>query len=126
MQSGIFVVSHICPSDAVRAVLPAMIVSRAAAGLPPNPHGQQLANVSIILCALAGVLVVARLCVRIFMQRNTGWDDYTLVASLVELFRTCESRILLTIPVLGHWDDYLLQSGFVIFSSGRRPRLISP
>ncbi|KAK5056722.1 hypothetical protein LTR84_012254 [Exophiala bonariae] len=60
-----------------------MLVSRAAAGLPPNPHGQELANISIIMCALAGVLVVARLCVRIFMQRNTGWDDYTLIASLM-------------------------------------------
>ncbi|KEF54305.1 uncharacterized protein A1O9_09471 [Exophiala aquamarina CBS 119918] len=59
-----------------------MIEPRAAAGVPPNPHGQQLANVSIIMCALAGVTVIARLCVRIFMQRNTGWDDYTLIASL--------------------------------------------
>lgn len=63
-----------------------MIEPRAAAGVPPNPHGQQLANVSIIMCALAGVTVIARLCVRIFMQRNTGWDDYTLIASLVRTF----------------------------------------
>lgn len=68
-----------------------MIVSRAAAGLPPNPHGQELANVSIIMCALAGVLVVARLCVRVLMQRNTGWDDYTLVASLVRALSYTDS-----------------------------------
>lgn len=60
-----------------------MIVARAAAGLPPNPHGQELANVSIIMLVIAGLLVISRLLVRVLMQRSTGWDDYTLVASLV-------------------------------------------
>lgn len=70
-----------------------MIEPRAAAGVPPNPHGQQLANVSIIMCALAGVTVIARLCVRIFMQRNTGWDDYTLIACLVRVSLSSSSIV---------------------------------
>ena len=60
-----------------------MIIPRAAEGLPPNPHGHELANVAIIMCVIAGVLVLGRLATRIFLQRSTGWDDYTLVASLV-------------------------------------------
>jgi hypothetical protein len=86
-------VSTVLDFDSIRILLPAMLVARAAAGVPPNPHGQQLANVGIIMCALAGVTVIARLCVRIFMQRNTGWDDYTLIASLARASLSTSSTL---------------------------------
>ena len=56
---------------------------KTAPGLPYNAHGQELANVSIIMCTIAGFLVICRLCVRFTIHRLTGWDDYTLVAALV-------------------------------------------
>ncbi|KIW27818.1 uncharacterized protein PV07_07521 [Cladophialophora immunda] len=55
---------------------------KTAAGLPPNPHGQRLAHVSIIMCTIAGFLVICRLLVRFLVHRRTGWDDYTLIISL--------------------------------------------
>lgn len=60
-----------------------MLEPRAAAGLPPNPHGNTLATVSIVMCTIAGFLVICRLLVRFLHNRMTGWDDYTLVVSLV-------------------------------------------
>lgn len=61
-----------------------MIASRAtAAGLPPNPRGDGLATVSISMCVIAGILMLCRLFTRIFMASAVGWDDYTLVASMV-------------------------------------------
>ncbi|OAP65557.1 hypothetical protein AYL99_01529 [Fonsecaea erecta] len=55
---------------------------KTAAGLPPNPHGEQLARISIIMCTIAGVLAICRLLVRFLIHRRTGWDDYTLIISL--------------------------------------------
>ena len=55
----------------------------AAAGLPPNPRGQGLASVGIVMCVIAGVLVFCRMCTRIFMANAIGWDDYTLVFSML-------------------------------------------
>ncbi|KAI1629388.1 integral membrane protein [Exophiala viscosa] len=60
-----------------------MLEPRAAAGLPHNPHGQGLATVSIIMCCIAAFLVVSRLLVRFLHNRMTGWDDYTLVVSMM-------------------------------------------
>ncbi|KAK4552317.1 hypothetical protein LTR86_010488 [Recurvomyces mirabilis] len=60
-----------------------MIDARAADGLPPNPHGQNLATVGIIMCIIAGVLVTCRLLTRIFMAHAVGWDDYTLALSML-------------------------------------------
>lgn len=60
-----------------------MIFPRAAAdGLPPNPHGQGLAIVSIVMCIITGLLVVSRLLTRIFMVKAVGWDDYILALSM--------------------------------------------
>ncbi|KIV79658.1 hypothetical protein PV11_07207 [Exophiala sideris] len=60
-----------------------MLELREAAGLPPNPHGHTLATVSIIMCSIAAFLVVCRLLVRFLHNRMTGWDDYTLVISMM-------------------------------------------
>ena len=60
-----------------------MLDSRGAAGLPPNPHGYGLARVAIIMCIVAGVLVICRLLTRIFMINAVGWDDYMLVISMI-------------------------------------------
>lgn len=55
----------------------------AAAGLPPNPHGEALATIGIVMCVIAGVLVSCRTSTRIFMANSIGWDDYTLVLSML-------------------------------------------
>ncbi|KAK4540883.1 hypothetical protein LTR36_008825 [Oleoguttula mirabilis] len=55
----------------------------AAAGLPPNPHGDGLATVSVIVCVIAGVLVLCRMLTRVYMVSSVGWDDYTLVISML-------------------------------------------
>ena len=55
----------------------------AAAGLPPNPHGQNLATIGIVMCVIAGILVTGRMLTRIFMAHAVGWDDYTLAFSML-------------------------------------------
>ncbi|KAK2762735.1 hypothetical protein FQN54_000909 [Arachnomyces sp. PD_36] len=48
----------------------------------PDSKGKELLVISLILTALAIVLVVTRLLVRARIQKQLGWDDYILALSL--------------------------------------------
>jgi hypothetical protein len=54
-------------------------------GFPNNgaeDHGWKLYITSLVMVLAAGLFVVARIITRL-LRRNFGWDDWTIVASLV-------------------------------------------
>jgi hypothetical protein len=73
----------------------------------PEKHPATLLWIACILGPITVIMLFLRMCVRGIHQRNTGWDDWLMVAATVSELRRCAFNPLNLLDTYHCFDDSL-------------------
>ncbi|KAI4183467.1 MAG: hypothetical protein LQ346_006323 [Caloplaca aetnensis] len=88
---------------------------------PPTPNGDEnrqggILGTTIVVTILASVVVALRMATRIWIVRNVGWDDYTILCATIGIIMGCGLVVVQVHYGFGRHKFYLTDWQFIEFT----------